>query len=244
MPNLDDVIWAVITSRDPTTLREALSGGQAYIDVISNDTFLEILRYHPEDLDVNEIRFVLIEFLNKWGCRLRNYDSLTAENLKHSIVGIHPELLVTKDFSILSFNFDVVENRERIERIFNSFWFYGSQIAKTFGPTATSKVLHIINPDLFVMWDDAIRLHYWIQNNNIIESGRGYCLFLIEIKRIAEGLVEECRARFNVTNLASWVSERLNINPPHSLTKFIDEFNWLAYKRGLIRPPDWVCPFR
>lgn len=243
MPNLDDIIWAAMTSRDPTTLREALSGGQAYIDVISNNTFLEILRYHPGDLDVNEIRFVLIEFLNKWGCRLRNYDSLTAENLKNCLAGIHPELLVTQDFSILTFNFEIIENRERIERIFNSFWFYGSQITRNFGPTATSKVLHIINPDLFVMWDDAIRLHYWVQNDSIIESGRGYCLFLIEIKRIAQGLVNECRERFNVTDPAPWLSERLNIDPPRSLTKFIDEFNWLAYKRGLTRPPDWVCPF-
>jgi hypothetical protein len=65
MPNLDDIIWAAMASRDPLTLHEALSGGQAYIDVISNETFLEILRYHPGDLDVNEVRFVLIEFLNK-----------------------------------------------------------------------------------------------------------------------------------------------------------------------------------
>lgn len=243
MPNLDDIIWAAMASRDPTTLREALSGGQAYIDVISNDRFLEILRYHPGDLDVSEIRFVLIEFLNKWGCRLRNYDNLTAENLRNCIVRIHPELLVTQDFSILTFNFEIVENRQRIEKIFNSFWFYGSDIAKNFGPTATSKVLHIINPDLFVMWDDAIRLNYWVQNNDIIDSGRGYCFFLIETKRIAVRLVDECRERFNVTDPASWLSERLNVNPPHSLTKFIDEFNWLAYKRRLLRPPDRVCPF-
>ena len=119
MPNLDDIIWSAVASRDTTILREALSGGQAYIDVISNDTFLEILRYHPRDLDVNEIRFVLIKFLNKWGCRLRNYDSLTAEHLKNCIVGIHPELLVTLDCSILTFNFEIIENRERVERIFN-----------------------------------------------------------------------------------------------------------------------------
>lgn len=50
MPNLDDVIWAGMASRDPITLREALSGNQAYLDVISNGRFLEILRYHPEDL--------------------------------------------------------------------------------------------------------------------------------------------------------------------------------------------------
>ena len=243
MPNLDDIIWAVITSRDPGTLREALSGGQAYIDVISNGTFLEILRHHPGDLDFNEIRFGLIEFLNKWGCRLRNYDNLTASNLKNCLVGIHPDLLSLQNHSILSFDFQAPGNKERIEHVFNNFWSYGSQIARNFGPTATSKTLHIINPNLFTMWDDAIRLYYWIQNHEINDSGKGYCLFEIEIKKIADNLISECRERFGNNDPASMISERLNINPPHSITKFIDEFNWLAYKRELIRPPDWVCPF-
>ncbi len=77
IPNLDDIIWAAMTSRDPGVLRETLGGNQAYIEIISNRRFLEILRYHPADLNVDEIRFVSIEFLNKWGCRLRNYDSVT-----------------------------------------------------------------------------------------------------------------------------------------------------------------------
>ena len=243
MPNLDDIIWAAIASRDPTILPEAFNGNQAYLNVIGNGQFLERLRYHPLDLDVNEIRNILVEFLNKWKCRLRNYDNVTASNLRNCIVDIHPELSILQNHSILNFNFETHDNRERIERIFNSFLFYGSPIAKNFGPTATSKVLHIINPDLFVMWDDAIRLRYWIQNNEIIDSGRGYYFFLFETKRIAEGLVEECGERLNLPDPASWLSERLNITPPHSLVKFIDEFNWLAYKRGLIRPPDWVCPF-
>jgi len=239
MPNLDDIIWAAIASRDPIILREALSGNQAYLDVIGNEGFLETLRYHPKDLDVNEIRNILVKFLNKWGCMLRNYDTVTASNLKDCIVDIHSDLLAIQNYSILDFDFEITENRDRIEHIFNSFWFYRSRIVKNFGPTATSKTLHIINHDLFIMWDDAIRLHYWTQNNDIIDSGEGYCFFLIEIKRIAEGLVTECRERFNVADPALWLSERLNIDPPHSLVKFIDEFNWLAYKRRLTRPSDW-----
>lgn len=243
MPDFDDIIWAAIASRDPMILREAFSGNQAYLNVIGDEMFLENLRYHPQDLDVNETRRVLVDFLNKWGCRLRNYDNVTASHLKDCVVDIHPDLLAIQNYSILNFDFEVTENRERIEHIFNSFWHYGSPIAKNFGPTATSKTIHIINPKLFVMWDDAIRLHYWIQNNNIIDSGRGYCFFLIETKSMAERVVEECGERFNVADPALWLSERLNIDPPHSLVKFIDEFNWLAYKRRLIRPLDWVCPF-
>ena len=243
MPNLDDVIWAAISIRDPSILREAVNGNQAYSNVAGNDEFLGTLRYHPEDLDVEEVRNLLVEFLNKWGCRLRNYDTVTASNLKNCIVGIHPELLVIQNNSILDFDFLVRENRERTERIFNSFWHYGSQIAKNFGPTATSKTLHIINPDLFMMWDDAIRLHHWILNNDIIDSGRGYTLFLIETKEIAAQVVGEFIARYGEADLGLWLSQRLNIDPPHSLVKFMDEFNWLAYTRKRARPPHWVCPF-
>lgn len=227
---MNDIIWAAKTFRDPIILPESIGGNQAYLNIIGEEEFLEILRVHPQDLDVTEIRDILVEFLNRWGCRLRNYDNVTASNLKRCVVDIHPEFLAIQNYSILNYNLEVPENRERIERIFNRFWFYGSEIAKNFGPTATSKVLHIINPDLFVMWDDAIRFNYWVQNNEIIDSGRGYCLFLIEIKRIAKELVDEFRERFGSTNPAFWLSETLNINPPHSLVKFIDEFNWLAYK--------------
>lgn len=243
MPNLYDIIWGAITFRNITVIPGAWSYNQAYLSIVGNDRFLETLRYHPQDLNVNDVRNIFVEFLNKWGCRLRNYDNVTATNLKNCIVGVHSELLPIQNYSILDFDLDAAENRERIENVFNRFWFYGSNIAKNFGPTATSKTIHIINPNLFIMWDDKIRLRYWIQNNEIIDSGRGYCFFLIEAKRIATRLVEECRERFNITNPGLWLSEKLNINPPYSVIKFIDEFNWLAYKRGFIRPPDWVCPF-
>jgi hypothetical protein len=243
MPNLDDIIWAAITFWNITIIPGAWSYNQAYLSIVGNDRFLEKLRYHPQELNVNDVRNIFVEFLNKWGCRLRNYDNVTATNLKNHILDVHPELLPIQNYSILDFDLDIPENRERAEHIFNSFWFYGSPIAKNFGPTATSKVLHIINPDLFIMWDEAIRLHYWIQDNEIIDSGRAYIFYLIETKKIAARLVEECRERFNTTDPASLFSEKLNIKPPHSLVKFIDEFNWLAYKRRLIKPPDWVCPF-
>lgn len=236
MPNLDDIIWAAVTF-------EGFSYNSAYLHVLRHTNFLSEIRYAPQDMDVDRIRIILVQFLNDWGCRLRNYDNVTASNLKNSIIDAHPELLAVQNYSILDFNFEDPNNRGRIEHIFNKFWNYGSRIARNFGPTCTSKTLHIINPNFFTMWDEAIRVHYWANNHEIIDSGRGYCFFQIEIKRIAEQLVVECIERYNTDNPALWLSERLDINPPLSLVKFIDEFNWLAYKRILTRPPDWVCPF-
>lgn len=233
MPDLNDIIWAAETF-------ESYYYNSAYLHVLRQEAFLNTLRNSPQKLDVNDVRNILVDFLNKWGCRLRNYDNVTASNLKDCIAGIHPELLTIQNFSILEFDFEDTSNKKKIGNIFNRFWHYGSQIAKNFGPTATSKTLHIINPQLFTMWDDDIRTHYWAHNRDIIDSGRGYFFFLIEIKQIAERLVNECRGRFDTNNPALWLSEQLNINPPLSLVKFIDEFNWLVFKRGLERPQDWA----
>jgi hypothetical protein len=41
MPNLDDIIWGAMASRDPEVLPEAFSGNNAYLDVIGNEDFLE-----------------------------------------------------------------------------------------------------------------------------------------------------------------------------------------------------------
>ena len=73
---------------------------------------------------------------------------------------------------------------------------------KNFEPTATSKTLHIINPNIFIMWDDEIKAHYGFY----IGSGREYVRFLIEVKRIAKGLVNECTERFGINDHALWLS--------------------------------------
>jgi hypothetical protein len=94
------------------------------------------LRFHPEELDIQDIKNILIDFLNQWGCRLKNYDYSTASNLKVCLVKAHSDLLSFQHNSILD-----MENgfgKEKIENIFNTFWFYGSDITRNFGPTATS----------------------------------------------------------------------------------------------------------
>ncbi len=233
MTTLNDIIWAAQTY-------ENTNYNSSYLTVMRNEAFLTTIRNAPENLQIAEVRGIIIKFLNKWLCRLRNYDDTTASNMKQCLVDIHQDLVAIQDYSILNFENDT--NRERIERIFNRFWFYGSTIAKNFGPTCTSKILHIINPALFTMWDDAIRTHYWSINNNITDAGRGYYYFLIESKLIAEGLVNEF-APYNLGELSFWLSERLHIMPPLSLAKFIDEHNFLSYTKQLTRAPNWVNPF-
>jgi hypothetical protein len=149
--------------------------------------------------------------------------------------------LLFQNYSILDFDFENLGNGQKIIDLFNTFWTFsgGSQIASNFGSTATSKTLHIINPNLFTMWDDEIRY----QCGFIIGSGSDYLKFSKEIRKVSEGLINESNERYGTGDPALFLSQRLNINPSFSLLKFIDEFNWLTHTRKLSRPADWVPPF-
>jgi len=229
-----DIIWAASVFKD-----EFINA--AYLGVLRNRAFLERLRYSPQSLDVTDVRHILVQFLNDWGCRLKNYDNVTAANLKNCILRYHHDLFAIQNYSTLDFDFEDETNKRKIENIFDGFW--DSRIARNFGPTAISKTLHIINPYFFGMWDNDIRTIYWVHNRDISDSGAGYFFFLIEIKKIAERLVNEFQQKFNTADPTIWISKRLAINPPLSLIKFIDEFNWLSFRKGRKRPSDWIPSF-
>jgi hypothetical protein len=244
MAELDDIIWAAMNYRDSGDSRTTVTGDQAYVEILKQQDFLKKLRDHPGDLEVEEIRNTLVKFLNRWGCRLRNYDNVTASGLQGCLVKTHPELSSLQKYSILDFNLENVEMTEWVERVFNGFWHCGSgsAAAGNFGPTATSKLLHVMNPDFFPLWDEAIRLAYWKEDDRIVENGRGYCIFMDKLRKMAEDLRSKCEMRFGTLDPARLISERLKIDPPHSILKFIDEFNWVTYKLGVQRPKRWRSP--
>jgi hypothetical protein len=245
MSELDDIMWAAVNYRDSGSSSSTKAGDQAYVDILKEHDFLQGLRDHPGDLKVEEIRNILVKFLNRWGCRLRNYDNLTASALQGCLVRVHAELSDLRNDSIFGFRLENIEMTERVERLFNGLWHCGSgsAAAGNFGPTATSKLLHVMNPDFFSLWDESIRLAYWKEDDRIIESGRGYCIFMDRLREVAESLRAECERKYGTPDPARLISERLKIDPPHSILKFIDEFNWVTYTLGRQKPKGWRSPF-
>jgi hypothetical protein len=138
MPNLDDIIWAAITFVD-------FDYNASYLQILRRQSFLKTLRESPQQIAVNEMRHLLVQFLNDWGCRLRNYDDVTASKLRDCVITVHSDLLSFQNYSILDFDFEDPGNGQKIVNLFNKFWTFssGSQIANNFGSTATSKTLHI-----------------------------------------------------------------------------------------------------
>ena len=109
---------------------------------------------------------------------------------------------------LLSIN--VSAESKRIARIFD-----GIMEVRLIGPTSASKVLHVLAPDFFMMWDDEIRAKIRLEKP-FPRSGKGYAEFMEEMRKrgreVAEQLGEE---------------ELRKLSGKKPLTKLLDEYNWL-----------------
>jgi len=89
---------------------------------------------------------------------------------------------------------------------------------------AASKLLHILHPELFVMWDSAVIRALERQHNlhRTLRCEGGYILFLRLMQDVARRAVHECIQRHG-TDEAGSVSRLCPCG--HSLAKVIDEYN-------------------
>ncbi len=122
-----------------------IGGDIDYVPLMRNAQFLERLRTHPETIETKEIKDKLIYFLNKWKCRLSTDDSVGEEIVK-VLVQHKAKLSNLKNLLLLDMPNSTPSLRDSIISIFDDF----DQI-QHFGPTAISKTMHILCPDLFIM---------------------------------------------------------------------------------------------
>jgi hypothetical protein len=123
--------------------------------------------------------------------RCRNLQIVKLEGLKELIVGLFNELMETK------FNSELGK-----EKHVNS--------------TATSKVLHLCCPNLFIMWDRNIRIGYHKYNG----EGEDYFQFLVEMKNLwnkLSGAIRELQVKY----------EMYPLRP----TRIIDMYNFAEHNR-------------
>ncbi len=203
-----------------------------YRNLLTAD-IVSTLRTNPTDLTLKEVRENIIQgFLNPWGCRLANntHDVLAAQIIQVTRQ-IHEDLQSLNGTKLLDLDLD--NNKTAIKNCYQEM----ANIGNRFSHTAASKLLHIINPELFVMWDRPMRTH--CRNiYNILEGEEGYFEYM---KKMQKGLrqvldsfpraKEECPAEF--------LSKKLGIEPPKTLVKYLDEYNWITITNNVILPPSW-----
>lgn len=95
------------------------------------------------------------------------------------------------------------------------------------GPTTASKILGVLNPGFFVMWDNGIQQKYF---NRQKCDGHAYSIFLKEMQKSATSIVADAHEH-GVEDPAVVISEAIRQHPPFTLAKFINDYIWLTVTR-------------
>jgi len=158
--------------------------------------------------DISATR-IIRPFLLDWGRMGRVLGSEGPKAICAEIESIANEIepLRRKDL----FSIDLEEKRELIVKLFDRLcgttFKNRRRKTKRVGPTAASKTLHLVCPDLFVMWDSKIRTKY-----GRLGIGHDYFEFLEQMREFGK----EVRAAI----------QHLEKKYARRPTKLLDQYNW------------------
>ncbi len=180
-----------------------------------------------------------------------NKTSQTANVIRTTLQNLLPYLQILIDKKIVSVNFSQTYTYNTqlavgtVSQVIEHCYDQIKRMGYKFGPTATSKLLHILQPELFVMWDKEIMKEYMIRNHQVSANGQGYCTYLKLMQQIAHQIsIEFQKANLNPPRQqnqdpAVYLSTQMNYNPPKTLAKYLDEFNWVTITNKVVVPPNW-----
>ena len=177
------------------------------------------------DKPSREEAWILLSFANSWNARMR----ASFLDVRCALEEIWADLERLEGRTILDVCLDDKETQEAISRSLKKLANCYSKERNE--ATAASKILHIINPELFVMWDGAIRSAYIckLQKENWI----WYTEFVQEMQNLAKCAIEQVKANerhhSDETAIASLTGCK------HSLAKALDEYNYVNFTLPLIR---------
>ena len=167
---------------------------------------------------------ILLSFANGWGSRMQR----TADDVQSALRKIQPDLDTLKNDTIL----DVCLNKDKRELICRSFKVLAGCNRKGHNEaTGASKMLHIINPKLFVMWDGAIRTGYICKLQGKLEKKDWiwYTEFLQEMQRLAKQAVCEVMERDKSHSRETAIASLTGCK--RTLAKALDEYNFMKYTK-------------
>ena len=187
---------------------------------------LEPVRADLSKLETKEhVKGIIKIFLIQWGMmgRTVNKRDLDWEQLSKQLRNSKEAFQKLQGKSLLDIDLDDVEVRDNIKRTYDAIRI------KYIGATAISKILHLLNPEIYVMWDKDIRKKY-----KVVESAEGYFDFLKQMKaEVEEALEEEAKKeKSSEKEIAEKICRELpskKLGQGHdrkTLAKLIDEYNW------------------
>lgn len=222
------MLWEAVLLGSEIFHDEPGNGLDWYEKFVKSNSFQKL--QSPEQLNIQGTR-ELIKFVNRWSTR---YQSKPSELLT-ALAEVIPAFQALTRWNLLDVDFEqlVCENHTAADVI---QWGFDEVLkcGKRTESTGTSKILHMINPSLFTMWDQAIRAGYAASND-----GRGYARqFLPRAQRVARYAVKELRT---MKKISEPEAVKYLCGCGHSLAMVIDEYNWIKFYKG--RDEVWDLEF-
>jgi hypothetical protein len=242
MPTWEEFAWAAFIYR-------AMGGDREYEALMQQKELLNNLRTNPAEVEPAQVQDQVIgEFLNRWSCRVPN-DQRSAEAILSTLQRLQPYLRALGAFDVeavdFEHNFVVREGQSMAQEVIARCYLGLRDKVPGFGPTATSKLLHVLQPHLFVMWDNPILDHYHRRNREVRNHGPGYCAYLRMMQEMALQLSLSFRNAVlsppaePSQDPATYLSTQMGCDPPKTMAKYLDEYNWVTITKGVKVPPRW-----
>lgn len=193
----------------------------------------------------------IVDFLNHWRMRVSTEKVPPEFNEWYNNEG--RMLLASLPLSLSEISMNDEKVISTIAELYN-----GLDRIQSINDTSVSKILHILCPVLFVMWDNEIRSYYLTVSEH--KSGpKAYLHFLKRMQVLARSLLEQNKnisqdlslktkklLEGNLRNFSNGSElEKLKqmitflADEGKPITKFLDEYNWIAHTKKVTIPPAW-----
>jgi hypothetical protein len=145
---------------------------------------------------------IAVKFVNSWKSRT-NSSIVIAENVVMLIKQHITAFQQLQRKSLSNVNLDLEE-----ENIKTSY-----KVMEKVNSTAIAKILHMMNENLFPIWDDRIRKMYGVYGN-----AEGYFTFMILVQR-------------QLSELGADAIKQIEQSTDRTILKILDEYNWYLNNR-------------
>lgn len=229
--------------REEITYKELLEAAEFFEDdpKVGNEEWILARKFVEKknlyEVPTEEIKFRIIGFLNDWHCRLPVSDEL-AKSIKEAYRKSMPFLSALNNETLENFDHekkDSIDGKEHtkeeiLHQIFESF----CKVGYHFRGVAASKVLSLINPHLFVMWDITICAKYEIRSPSDpnVRDKQYVPDFISVMKKKANDVIDSYMKDKKCTREEA-VKAINNFREWRPLAKLLDEYNWMRYYKGI-----------
>jgi len=174
--------------------------------------------------DLKHIQRIIKPFLISWGMmnRVVGRENLDWKRLGGTLRSLKNEFASLRNKKFLKIDFKDETLSHAIETIYSKL----DPIPYLGSPTTISKILHLLNPEIFVMWDNAIADFYHEIDPDVGYSASGYLEFLKLTQETVSATLGKSE-RETGKSLDKIEAELRNKYQNKTMAKLIDEYNWI-----------------